>query len=126
MSQEIIVPANVHPARGYSHAIKAGNTIYVAGQVGVGEDNQVVAGGFAAQAAQAMENLQRVLAASGATVRNVVKLNVFVKTLDEMAGYREARKTYFGDYFPATTIVQVVSLALPELLIEIEAVAVVG
>lgn len=126
MSQEIIAPANVHPARGYSHAIKTGNTIYVAGQVGVGEDNHVVAGGFAAQAGQAMENLRRVLAAAGATLRDVVKLNVFVKTMDETAGYREARKTYFGDHFPATTIVQVVSLALPELLIEIEAIAVVG
>ncbi|MBI2829539.1 MAG: RidA family protein [Chloroflexi bacterium] len=123
MSKEIIVPSNVHPSRGYSHAIKVGNTVYVSGQVGVREDNQVPAE-FKEQAGQALENLKRVLTSAGASFDNIVKLNIYVKTLEFMDSFRELRRNYFGDYYPASTLVQVVSLARPELLIEIEAIAV--
>ncbi len=125
MTKEIIIPANVHQARGYSHAVKVGNTIYVAGQVGIGEDNKVAAGGFEAQAKQALENLKRVLEASGAYFKDVVKLNTYVTTMEFMPVYRELRRSYFGDHYPASTLIQVAGLALPEFLIEIEAVAVV-
>ena len=125
MTKETIIPANVHQARGYSHAIKVGNIIYVSGQVGMGEDNKVAAGGFEAQAKQALENLKRVLEASGAYFKDVVKLNTYVTTMEFMTVYRELRRNYLGDYYPASTLVQVVGLALPEFLIEIEAIAVV-
>ncbi len=125
MTKEIIIPANVHQTRGYSHAIKVGNIIYVSGQVGMGEDNEVAAGGFEAQAKQALENLKRVLEASGASFKDVVKLNTYVTTMEFMPVYRELRRSYFGDYYPASTLIQVAGLALPEFLIEIEAVAVV-
>ena len=126
MIRETITPDNVHQARGYCHAIKVDNTIYVSGQVGIGEDNTVVPGGFDAQAKQAFENLKRVLEASGASFKDVVKLNTYVTTVEFMPVYRELRQNYFNDHYPASTLVQVVRLALPELLIEIEAVAVVG
>ncbi|MFC1976864.1 RidA family protein [Chloroflexota bacterium] len=125
MTKEIIIPANVHQARGYSHAIKVGNIIYVSGQVGIGEDNKVAAGGFEAQAKQALENLKRVLEASGAYFKDVVKLNTYVTTMEFIQVYRELRRNYFGDHYPASTLVQVAGLVLPEFLIEIEAVAVV-
>ena len=125
MTKEIIIPANVHQARGYSHAIKVGNIIYVSGQVGMGEDNKVAAGGFEAQAKQALENLKRVLEASGAYFKDIVKLNTYVTTMEFMPVYRELRRSYFGDHYPASTLIQVAGLALPEFLIEIEAVAVV-
>ena len=125
MTKEIIIPANVHQSRGYSHAIKVGNTIYVAGQVGIGEDSKVVDGGFEAQAKQALENLKRVLEASGASFKDVVKLNTYVTTMEFMPVYRELRRSYFGDHYPASTLIQVAGLALPEFLIEIEAVAVI-
>ncbi len=125
MTKETIIPANVHQARGYSHAIKVGNIIYISGQVGIGEDNKVAAGGFEAQAKQALENLKRVLEASGAYFGDIVKLNTYVTTMEFMPVYRELRRSYFSDHYPASTLIQVVGLALPEFLIEIEAVAVV-
>jgi reactive intermediate/imine deaminase len=102
-----------------------GNVIYVSGQVGIGEDNKVAAGGFEAQAKQALENLKRVLEASGASFKDVVKTNTYVTTMEFMSAYREVRRSYFGDYYPASTLIQVAGLALPEFLIEIEAVAIV-
>lgn len=125
MSKQVIAPSNVHKPRGYSHAIKVGNTIYVAGQVAIREDNQVPPG-IADQVGQAMENLKRVLAAAGATLNDVVKLNTYVTSLEVLNSYRELRLKYFGDYCPASTLVQVVSLARPEYRIEIEAIAVVS
>ncbi len=125
MTKETIIPANIHHARGYSHAIKVGNIIYVSGQVGIGEDNKVAAGGFETQAKQALENLKRVLEASGAYFKDVVKLNTYVTTMEFLPVYRELRRSYFGDHYPASTLVQVAGLALPEFLIEIEAVAVI-
>ncbi len=125
MTKEIIIPANVHQSRGYSHAIKTGNTVYISGQVGMGEDSKVVVGGFEAQAKQALENLKGVLEASGASFKDIVKLNTYVTTMEFMAAYREQRRGYFGDHYPASTLVQVAGLALPEFLIEIEAVAVI-
>ena len=124
MTKETIIPANVHQARGYSHAIKVGNIIYVSGQVGMGEDNKVATGGFEAQAKQALENLKRVLEASGANFKDIVKLNTYVTTMEFMPVYRELRRSYFSDHYPASTLIQVAGLALPEFLIEIEAVAV--
>jgi 2-iminobutanoate/2-iminopropanoate deaminase len=125
VAKETINPSNVHPTKGYSHAIKAGNTIYCAGQVGIGEDGKVVEG-FEEQAGQALENLKRILEAAGATLNDVVKTITYVKTMEYMSGYREARQKYFGDHRPAATLIQVAGLARPELLIEIEAIAVVG
>ena len=126
MPKEVIAPANVHPARGYSHAYKVGNTIYVAGQVGINPEGQVVGiGDCAAQCDQAYQNMQRVLAAAGATLNDVVKITQFFRDITDLPRVREARRKYFGDHFPASTAVQVVSLALSDLLIEVEAIAVI-
>src|SRR3972149_4477493 len=126
MPKEVIAPENVHPARGYSHAYKVGNTVYVAGQVGINLQGQVVGvGDCAAQCDQAYQNMQGVLEAAGASMRDVVKITQFFKDINDLGKVREARKKYFGDHFPASTAVQVVSLALPDLLIEVEAIAVI-
>jgi reactive intermediate/imine deaminase len=125
MAKEIITPLNVHPTRGYSHAIRAGNTIYCAGQVGIKEDGQLVEG-FEGQAKQALENLKRVLDASGASLKDVIKTITYVTTMKFMSnGYREVRRSYFGGHQPAATLIQVAGLARPEMLIEIEAIAVI-
>lgn len=125
MGKEFITPVGVHQPRGYSHAVRAGNTVYVAGQVGWDEQRKVAPGNFEAQAVQALENLKRVLAAAGASLGDVVKINTYLKDLNDMPEFREIRERYFSSPFPASTLVQIVSLASPELLIEIEAVAVV-
>lgn len=125
MSKQIIAPANVHPARGYSHAIKAGNTIYVSGQVGKDKQGKVVGGGFEAQADQAFANLTLVLRDAGAAATDIVKLNLYFRNMADMTRLRDPWRKYLGKHFPATTAVQIVSLAEPELLLEVEAVAVV-
>ena len=125
MTKETIIPANFHQARGYSHAIKVGNTVYVSGQMGIGEDNTLVPGGFEGQAKQALENLKRVLEAAGASFKDVVKLNTYVTAMEFMPVYQGLRRNYLSDPLPASTLVQVAGLGLPEFLIEIEAIAVV-
>ena len=125
MSKEFITPTGVHQPRGYSHAVKAGNIIFVAGQVGWDEERRIAQDSFESQAVQAFENLKRVLEASGATLQDVVKINIYLKDVKALPKFREIRDRYFQPPYPASTLVQIVSLASPELLIEIEAVAAV-
>lgn len=125
MKKEHINPDGMHRPRGYTHTVRAGNTVYVAGQVGWDKDGKIVPGGFEAQATQAFENLKRALEGGGASFADVVKITTYVKDLNDLPKFREVREKYFSPPLPASTLVQIVSLAMPELLIEIEAVAVV-
>lgn len=121
-----IVPDDVHDVSGrYAHAIRAGNTIYVAGQVALDpQGNLVGPGDIDAQATQAYENLRRVLAAAGATFDSIVKVTTYItNVLYRPALTRVRGRIGFPDK-PSTLIV-IPSLALPEFLIEIEAIAVV-
>jgi len=126
VTREVIRPANVHPATGYSHAWKVGNTIYVAGQVALDREGRLVGpGDFEAQAIQVFENLKAVLEAAGAGLENVVKTTVFLTHFAHRDKFREVRARYFKEPFPASTLVFVESLAQPDWLIEVEAIAVV-
>ena len=127
MAKEIITPGNVSRARGYSHAIKIGNIIHVAGQVALDEEGNLVGkGDMIAQTERAYENLKRVLEAAGATITDIVKLTIFCRDSDSFAKTGEIRRKYFGNYFPAATAVEVNRLMNPDYLIEVEAVAVIG
>ena len=126
MPKEIITPGNVPKARGFSHAIKAGNTIYVAGQGGIDINGQVVPGGIEAQIDTAFENLQRILEAAGAKMTDVVRLNYFLVDIQDLAKIGNAYRKYFGWHFPASTAVQINALAIPEMRVEVEATAVIG
>ena len=127
MEKEIIAPVNVSRARGYSHAIKIGNTIYVSGQVALDEEGNLMGeGDMIAQTERAYENLRRVLEAAGATITDIVKLTIFCRDSDSFAKTGEVRRKYFGNHFPATTAVEVNRLMDPDCLIEVEAVAVIG
>lgn len=124
MTKEFISPEGVFKARGYVHTAKAGNTIYVAGQGGYDPDGNIVKGDFSAQAHQAFENMKRVLEAAGATMQDVVKLNYYFANLAEDASkVGDAYRKYFGKHLVAATAIQV-TLAYPEMLLEVEAVAV--
>ena len=126
MAKDIIALENVHRARGYSHAIKVGNTIYVSGQIGMDLEGNIVDGDCAAQVQQAFENMKRVLEKAGATMQDVVKLNYyFVNIAEDLHKIGDGYRQYFGRHYPATTVVQVGSLAYPGLLLEVEAIAVV-
>ena len=126
MTKEIIAPENVVPARGYSHAVKVGNTIYVSGQGGIDPEGNVIEGDCGAQAHQAFENMKRVLEAAGATMQDVVKLNYyFTNIAEDLPKIADAYRKYFGRHYPASTAVQVGSLVYPGLLLELEAIAVI-
>jgi enamine deaminase RidA (YjgF/YER057c/UK114 family) len=116
----------------YSHVVKASGTrtIYTAGQVPVDARGTLVgAGDLTAQTAQAMRNVGLALAAAGASYSDIVKITTYVVNYrpEHRAVIAEARAPFFANGAPpASTLVGVAALALPEWLVEIEAVAVVG
>jgi reactive intermediate/imine deaminase len=118
------------PIGSYSHAVRveAGDAvwIYVSGQIAFDADGQLVGrGDLRAQTEQVFENLARVLDANGASFEDVVKLQTFFTTLDDLAGSREVRGRYLPTEPPASTAVQVAALVVPDGLIEVDLVAVV-
>lgn len=126
MAKEIINPPDVVAPRGYSHAIKVGDTIYIAGQVAWDVDGNLVGkGDFEAQARMALENLKRVLAAAGSQMTDIVQMNYYIRNLEDFAKIRNPYREYFGRYFPCQTLTVISSLADPDLLIEIQAIAVI-
>ena len=77
------------------------------------------------QGEQVFKNLEAALTAAGAKFSDIVKMNTYVTDMDKAPAVREVRTRYFGDTTPASTLVQVVKLARPELMLEIEVVAAV-
>ncbi|MBC7805113.1 MAG: RidA family protein [Akkermansiaceae bacterium] len=111
---------------GYSQAVKVGDTIYLSGQVSHDENGEFVGiGDMEAQMRQAYANIQKVLAAYGATMDNIVDEVVFVTDMEAaFAAAVKCRKAVFsGTPVMASTLVQIVRLAFPELLVEIKCVA---
>ena len=127
MAAEHIQPDGLAAPPTYTHVVKAGNTIYIAGQVAQDEHGQLVGpGDFVAQANQVSANLGRALAAAGAGFEHLVKTTVYVTDPRYRELLRDVRAKYLGSAPPpASTLVVVAGLALPEYLLEIEAVAVV-
>jgi reactive intermediate/imine deaminase len=122
-------PPTLSKPTGYTHVVEVtgpGKTIYIAGQIALDKDGNVVgAGNMKAQAEQVFKNLQAALDAAGAKFSDVVKMNTYVTDMEQAPAVREVRARYFGDTTPASTLVQVVRLARPELLLEIEVIAAV-
>lgn len=101
-------------------------TLFVAGQVAYDAEGQIVGqGDIRAQTRQVLENLKACLVAAGATLADVAKLNTYLVDIKDRAAVAEVRAEYFPRDYPAATLVQVVALAHPDFLIEIEAYAVV-
>jgi enamine deaminase RidA (YjgF/YER057c/UK114 family) len=132
MPKQCFNPPALNPPNGFSHVVAAtgSKTIYVSGQVSVNEKGEVVGqGDFRAQVERVFENLKTGLAAAGATFADVVKVTYFVVGLkpDLVPHVREVRKKYLDPQNPpASTLVGVEALVVPDWLIEIEVVAVVG
>lgn len=125
--KELINPPEIAPARGYSHGVKVGSTLYVAGQVAWGKDGKIVGeNDFAAQAEQVFENISAILKAAGGDFSDVVKMNTYVTDPSNIIKLRDIRKKYFGENLAASTAVGVTGLAMPGLLIEVEVVAEIG
>ena len=121
-------PPEISKPTGYTHVVEAtgGKTVYISGQIALDKDGKVVGeGDMKAQAEQVFKNLQAALTAANATFKDVVKMNTYMTDLAQIQAVRDVRARYFGDVTPASTLVQVVHLARPEFLLEIEVVAVV-
>lgn len=114
--------------RNYTQVVEvsgAGRTVYIAGQLGTGRDDKVVAGGFRAQAVQVFENLKAALIAVGGTCEHIVKLNSYLSDVADMPVLREVRAGYCNAAaLPASTTLQVSRFARDGALLEIEAIAV--
>jgi enamine deaminase RidA (YjgF/YER057c/UK114 family) len=125
---EHIAPPGVAPANGYTHVvIGSGRLISISGQVAFDESGQLVGRDDPeAQAQQVFENLRRCLAAAGATFEDVVKLTYFVTDIASLNAVRRVRDTFVDTSRPpASSAVQVAGLILPELLLEVEALALI-
>ncbi|QBR03933.1 RidA family protein [Paraburkholderia pallida] len=110
----------------FSPATRVGDTIWVSGQVGIGPDMKA-GEGIEAQARIAFESLKAVLKAAGASLSDVVELTTFHTDLrGEIEAFSAVKDAYFPARYPSWTAVGVTQLALPELCIEIRAVAVAG
>lgn len=128
--KEIVRPGGgIHPLPWpYSHGVRVGDTLYLAGQVALDEELRLVGPGDAeAQARQTWRNIATVVEAVGGEVTDVVRVTTYVVDLDDIDAIHRVRREVFpdGDY-PAATVVQVAKLGLPGLLLEVEAIAVLG
>jgi 2-iminobutanoate/2-iminopropanoate deaminase len=122
--EEIRAPGLAEPFSHYTDAVRIGDLLFVSGCVSVDERGEVVgAGDVVAQARQVFTNLGRVLEAAGAGFADVAKVTHFLTNVEDRARINPVRKEFFGETRPASTLVEVSRLVLPELLIEVEAVA---
>ncbi len=97
----------------------------VRGRACAGEDGKIVEGGFREQAEQAFANLQRALEAGGSSLRDIIKVTIFVTDMGNFGEVVEMRRKFFQEPYPADTIAEVRALYDPRVMIEIEAIAAV-
>ncbi len=122
--KEIIMSSKAPKAIGpYSHANKAGNMVFISGQIPLTADGTLIDESIEAQAKQCLENLKSIVEEAGGTLGNIVKTTIFVTDLGNFAKVNEVYATFFTENHPARTTVEISKLPLG-VGIEIEAIAV--
>ncbi|SHK43526.1 endoribonuclease L-PSP [Pseudonocardia thermophila] len=121
--EELVVPGGPPAVSHYTDAVRFGDLLYVSGMVALSPEGEVIGkGDVTAQARYVHELMSKTFELVGASFADVLKVTVYLTDINDRQAVNEVRKEFFGPAKPASTLVEVSALVLPELLVEVEAV----